>query len=339
MSILGSMRQGIDNGTLKVLFFVMVALFVFWGVGKSKGPTSQLIATVDGTRITDTRFHKMMRNARHGEGSKPLTEADENDLARRVLEQMITEEVMREKARQLGLEISDEEIARKILHIDAFKDEGGKFSQELYERNLKRMGTTRSDFEADIRDDLTLERLQELAIAGVTVNDDEIRQRWLMENTRLDLEVLRVPALDFYGDVQPSQAELDAFIAANSSDISAWYREHFDARYHKPVRADVAAILLRSDIPDTDEAGLKTRVAAIQKEIEGGADFGDLARRFSEDPSAENGGNLGTVSPDGVDPKVSLAVFGDKPENAQTGIKTATTDRGIELLLVKAILP
>jgi peptidyl-prolyl cis-trans isomerase D len=338
MSILGSMRQGIDNGTLKVLFFVMVALFVFWGVGKGKGPTSQLIAVVDGTRITDTRFHKMMRNARHSE-NKPLTEADENDLARRVLESMITDEVLHEQVRKIGIEISDEEIARHILRIDAFKDESGKFSQDLYERNLKRMGTKRSDFENDIRDELALERLQELAIAGVTVTEDEIRQRFTLENTRLDLEVVRVPAMSFYQDVKPAQAEIDAFIAGNGADIDAWYREHYEARYHKTVRADVQMILLRSDISDSDEAALKARLESIQKEVEGGADFGALARRYSEDSSAENGGSIGIVTADGIDPKMSLGIFGDKPDNAQTGLRTATTDRGIELLLVKSILP
>lgn len=338
MSLLGTLRQGIDNGTLKVLFFVLVVMFVFWGVGGNNGPQTQVIATVNGERITDTRYYKIMRNVDRNQG-RQLEEDERNNLARRVLEELIVQELELQKIHQLRLEVSDKEIARQIFQIDAFKDEAGVFSEDLYERNLKRMGTIRAEFESDLRQQIQLSMLEDMVVQSVAISESDIKEWWRLEGTRIDLEVLRVPALNFYDDVEPTPAEIDTFIAENSAALSASYREHYEARYHKPYRVEAQMILLKNGVGSTELPALKARAQEIRKEAESGADFANLARKYSEDISAENGGDLGTPSAEQMDPMVANAIFGDKPEKVEPGIFTAETDRGVYLIKVKALLP
>ena len=48
---------------MKAVFAAIVLeKFVFWGVGGAGGLTNQVIAEVNGERITDTAFQRVMRN-------------------------------------------------------------------------------------------------------------------------------------------------------------------------------------------------------------------------------------------------------------------------------------
>ena len=145
MSLMEKIRGGTESGAMKVVLGIIVVVFVFWGIGTGNSPTSQLVATVDGKRITDTRFHKLMKQQARGQDGN-LTEEQHQALARDVVMQLITQEVMLQEADSLGIEISDEEVARTILELDAFNSESGEFSTELYTRHLKHYGTTRALF-------------------------------------------------------------------------------------------------------------------------------------------------------------------------------------------------
>jgi peptidyl-prolyl cis-trans isomerase D len=237
--------------------------------------------------------------------------------------------------------VSDDEIARTILDIPAFSDESGAFSEELYVRYLKQFGTTKGSFEEDIRNSLIVSRLREMAAASVTVSDEEIRERWNEEMTSFQLEVVPVRTLDFYDDVQPSDVEVETFVAENRPEIRAWYDEHYATRFHKPRRAELRLILLRAAPEGEQGPDLAQRMEAIRAELAGGAEFAELARKYSEDLSAENGGLLGEVRFDQVDPAMATAIFGPegKPDESLGVRPPVLTDAGLQLVEVVRMLP
>lgn len=51
----------------------------------------------------------------------------------------------------------------------------------------------------------------------------------------------------------------------------------------------------------------------LKQEIEGGADFGDLAKKHSQCPSGKQGGSLGTFRKGQMVPEFDRVVFGDLP--------------------------
>lgn len=67
-----------------------------------------------------------------------------------------------------------------------------------------------------------------------------------------------------------------------------------------PSRGDVSAshiLLMTRNAPDSVKAEAKVRIDSIYTELKNGADFADMAKRFSQDPgSARNGGSLGWFS-------------------------------------------
>ncbi len=57
------------------------------------------------------------------------------------------------------------------------------------------------------------------------------------------------------------------------------------------------------------DAAARAKIERLHRRLEQGADFADLARRFSEDVSAPDGGDLGWVAPGELVPALSKAVF------------------------------
>jgi len=60
----------------------------------------------------------------------------------------------------------------------------------------------------------------------------------------------------------------------------------------------------------------------IKKEIEGGADFGEMAKKHSKCPSGADGGNLGEFSPGQMVPAFDKVVFGEEVGKVHGPIQT-----------------
>lgn len=57
----------------------------------------------------------------------------------------------------------------------------------------------------------------------------------------------------------------------------------------------------------------ETEAKTLKQEIEGGADFADLAKQHSKCPSGKEGGSLGSFRKGQMVPEFDTVVFGDLP--------------------------
>ncbi len=73
-----------------------------------------------------------------------------------------------------------------------------------------------------------------------------------------------------------------------------YYHDHL-ADFTRPELIKISQILIKTsqnDSRDKKQAALK-KIKAVQQKLRQGADFAKLARKYSEDPSKANGGNMG----------------------------------------------
>jgi len=61
---------------------------------------------------------------------------------------------------------------------------------------------------------------------------------------------------------------------------------------------------------------------ALKKEIEGGANFADVAKKNSSCPSSASGGDLGSFGPGQMVPEFDKVVFSAPPNTVQGPVKT-----------------
>ena len=180
MAMMENIRRSTDSVWMKLVFGIIVLVFVFWGIGAT-GPTNTEVATVNGSRITDTELHQRMR-------SIPTGGAQDDDqlraLQQEVIQQLIREEVLNQEAERLGLEVSPTEIALYLWQYSEYPGgpatfvTEGTFDDSLYEQWLESQGMKRSVFEEQLRKQILRQKLFYLAQSSVVVSDVQVWQAY-----------------------------------------------------------------------------------------------------------------------------------------------------------------
>lgn len=99
--------------------------------------------------------------------------------------------------------------------------------------------------------------------------------------SELEAEVTRTLALSKYLDKEVSDDEKRSYFDANKNAFSG-----------ERVRASHVLIDTRKMKTDAELEGAKQKIEDIKKEIDNGADFAEMAKKYSDCPSAEKGGDI-----------------------------------------------
>ncbi|MFM7199781.1 MAG: SurA N-terminal domain-containing protein [Myxococcota bacterium] len=308
--MLEQLRQNKSSFIINFVIGLIVVVFIFWTGMPSSGPKPQFIASVNGTHIQEGDFiravsARLEQSGRFSRGKVPPSE--EITIRQKVLDDLVYSELFKQEARRLGIVISDYELQQEILNNPMLKDENGKFDKERYKRILDRYPS----FEQDERERLMLTRL-EAAIRGmVQVSEADLKATFARQNTKINLEYLKVNSQAFESDIQISAEERTAFIKDNAADIQARYDQDFNTLYNSPKRVSARHILLKFESGDSDEvkAALRAKLEEIRT-LASTSDFAELAKEYSEDPgSTARGGDLGFFDEKRMDPAFSAAAF------------------------------
>jgi peptidyl-prolyl cis-trans isomerase C len=111
---------------------------------------------------------------------------------------------------------------------------------------------------------------------------------------------------------------MDAEVANQAAPTDAQVREFYDKnpdKFKQDEQARASHILFRVDEKATDADKKKVRAQAdsVLKQAKGGADFAELAKKYSADGSAQQGGDLGFFTKDAMVPAFSDAAFAMQP--------------------------
>jgi parvulin-like peptidyl-prolyl isomerase len=126
-------------------------------------------------------------------------------------------------------------------------------------------------------------------------------------------------------------------VVVSEEDVRAYYDQHPE-RFRVPEKLHIRHITLRFplDAGETEKSEVRERTAAIQHQVDAGGDFAELARKYSEDPSRQKGGDEGFVDADWV-----ARTFGQAVLQLSTGLMSAPieTPQGYHLVIVEARQP
>lgn len=161
----------------------------------------------------------------------------------------------------------------------------GLITKRLIDKEVAAKGLTVSDAEVDryinnIRDrnNLTDDQLA-AAVAQQGLTMDAYR-------TQVREELLRAQLIS---------REIRGKVSVTPEDVQRYYEAH-GGEHDKPGEIAVSHIVLQlpKDASEEQVEQVMERANEIHAKLEGGADFGELARQFSEDAAAGSGGKLGT---------------------------------------------
>ncbi len=327
-----------------IVFFVFIiaAVFALFYGGSSKfgDRGSAEVAEINGEIISQREFTVQYQRAleRYREMLKgSLTEEMIKGLNIKgnLIEELIQKKLVLQEARSLGLMASDNDVANQLTKVPAFQV-AGRFNKEQYLRILQANRLFPAEFEEDQRDQLTLNRLYGVILDSIQVSEAEVRERYRLEQEKINLQYIKLPLSDFLAEVKLSEEDLkkfyertkdslkeplklkieylaypyDRFIAAaqvSDKEIEEYYQANQSGKFRKPKEIKVRYISLRGK-PDADAKQIETlraRAEAIVKEARAGKDFAQLAKRDSDDTSAAKGGDLGWLTQGQLPPQLA----------------------------------
>jgi peptidyl-prolyl cis-trans isomerase D len=344
--VLDVIRKKKQSYLINGLLLIIVAVFVFFGVGTSLSDRVEVVATVNGESISRTDLERTSDNlARSFREMSPNAAIPPELVRSQALDQLITSRLFRQEAKRLGLQTTDEELRESITRIPVFQVEG-QFSKEQYTRTLQANRRT-PDFE-ELQREQVLSTVADLITAGAHVSNAEIRDKYRHDNERVNLRYVRVAA----DPLKPSvthDADLEAYYNANKETFREPERARieyvlFDStvmaaqvnpsdddvqRATRPIRTTTAS--RRKSTPGTvlfrgagatrrgERRRACTQAAEVLKQLEAGGDFAELARKHSQDGTAPDGGDLGWFGRGRMVPAFEQAAFALAP-GAMSGL-------------------
>jgi peptidyl-prolyl cis-trans isomerase D len=271
-------------------------------------------------------------------------------FANQAVQQLIMQKAVLSEAQRMGLRATDEELRDELQHgryASTFFPGGNFVGQDAYEERLQQANLTVPQFEEGVKDQILFDKLHGLIAGGATVTDAEVRQEFQKRNTKVKFDYAVLKKEDLLKTISPNETELKAFYEQNKgtyansipekrkisyvlvenaklaseaqvsdSEIQSYYDRHRD-EFRVPEQVNVRQILIKTPLPGTDgkvdPKGLdaaKQKADDVLKQLKAGGKFEDLAKKYSEDPSAKDGGSVGWVKRGGFPvPDVEKAAF------------------------------
>jgi peptidyl-prolyl cis-trans isomerase D len=288
--------------------------------------------------------------ARYGDMASKIMPFLMQQATQRAVEQLITRQALIAEAGRMGLRVSPDEVKEELQHgryAATFFPNGSFIGEQEYKDMLSQHNYTPVKFEDAVGKDILLTKLQALIASTATVSDAEIHDQFVKQNTKVKFDYAVLKQDDIKKGLHPTDAELKSYydshkasyansvpekrkvkyavidtnkveagIQLTPDDVLAYYNDHRDA-YRVPEQVKVSHILIKTPVPGADgkvdEKGVaeaQRRAEDLLKQIKGGANFEELAKKYSEDPgSAKQGGSLGWIGKGQTVPEFEKAAF------------------------------
>ena len=328
-SIRNSMKGTVGKAVVGALFFILIVSFAIWGIQDifRNGVRSNMVAKVGDTEISGesflSEFQRQLRAWQQTVGPQFTAQtAIAAGLDNQVLQRMITRTAFDNEAYDMGLRVSDKQVADYIRGQEMFNDgTGGGFSRLRYEGILQQIGLSEPQFEQQTRFDIAREHLIDALIGGRKAPKSLIDALYKYRNQKRVVDLAFLPNDTISNIPEPDDATVESY-----------YKDHI-SRFTAPEYRNLSYIALGpatmlSEVQVTDKAlhdlydsrkdeympGEKRRLEAMNfldedtakkahDAVAGGEDFAKAAAQFKATNQSDM--SLGTLTKGEVEQKVS----------------------------------
>ncbi|SFX07891.1 SurA N-terminal domain-containing protein [Marinospirillum alkaliphilum] len=334
-----------SRGIVAYFLVGLIAIaFSMWGMDSlftaMRGDPNEL-ARVNGESISQFQVDRMAQQQMRQllqSGQIDPEQLDMNLLRQFSLNQLIQEELLRQKAADLNMRVSDRQVERQIVRMRAFQDENGRFQQETFTQLLRQEGLSPAAFRAQLHEDLVNQQLLGGLSDSEFVLASELTEFQLLVGQQRDYRYRVIAAEDFISQVRITDEALEAFyreqiarfmtpeqirvdylifdpaslvagMNVSEEELQQEYQRYADTLRSQSSSYSAAHILLTYS-NNAEKQAATQRLQEARQEVLAGADFAELARDLSEDlATARRGGELGPVQPGSLNAAFETALF------------------------------
>ncbi|MGH8278887.1 MAG: SurA N-terminal domain-containing protein [Gammaproteobacteria bacterium] len=343
--VIQAFRDNIPKWITGIILAVIVVPFALWGINSYFSASADTsVAEVNGTKISPQDFQQAYQNRYQqleqaaGSAFKPSM-IDEAQLRKQVLQGLINNTLLDQHIARRGYRINNAELVGAVQQISAFQVDG-EFSVQAYQAVLSANGMTPSGFEARERQDLAVSQLQNAILASAFATSAQLVASVAMQDQQRSIGYVEIPVQPYLKSAQPSeqaiaayyqshtkefmtpekltlayveldQAKLASGIQASDAQLESLYAQQQSSFKQAEAREAQHILITVQGSGVKAEAAAKAKAENILKQVNGGASFAALAKKYSNDAgSAQNGGNLGWITRGSTNTAFEQALFG-----------------------------
>ena len=315
-----------------LLFLLVIPSFVLVGIDSNYfSEKSPVVARVDGHKITQADWDNAHREETDRiRAQSPNVDPKQLDTPQAryaTLERLVRDRVFAAAAQSSHLITSDARLARALQDIPAIaalKRPDGSLDTEAYRSLVGAQGLTPEGFEANVRRELSVSQVMGGVMSTAFATDAAAKLAFDSLYQRREIQVARFNASDYAKQVNPTDADIEAFYKANAQrfqqqeqaaveyvvldldsvrsgirvnedDLRTYYKENLTRLAAKEERrASHILINAAKDAPAADREQAKARAQELLAQVrKSPASFAEVAKKSSQDSgSAPAGGDL-----------------------------------------------
>ncbi|HKU90666.1 MAG TPA: peptidyl-prolyl cis-trans isomerase, partial [Steroidobacteraceae bacterium] len=298
-----------------------------WGGSNSldfNGTSRQDAAIVDGDKIPATEATKAWSETQARWSQQFGTEIPAEQRARiqdNILEQLVLQKLLENRLDEEHFHVSEGRVLGEIQNIPAFKGADGKYDPSLAKQLLQSNGISEAEFIKEQRKQLLLNQLQAGIGNSFFLTKAEAQRLSNLENEEREVEYAQFKPDQFANADPIDEAAIKAYYDKNgdrfmtTESVSLEYAElrlEQLASQVAPTEADLRKLYdenrgnyvleerrrarhILIPVNGDDDAGARKQAESVLAEARAGKDFAELAKKYSKDSTASDGGELGFV--------------------------------------------
>ncbi|NCC24486.1 MAG: hypothetical protein EOM25_04680 [Deltaproteobacteria bacterium] len=365
--MLDIMRKNAQSWGVKVIFGLIVVVFVFWGVGSFNSTTSAILATVNDRPIYIQDFILAYENTiqQIREENPDLSSDDLRAMGvkNQIFGRLVVGELLSEEADRLGISVTPEILREQVTRIPAFQNENQMFDPNRYRMVLQSHQMTPRQFETEFVQDLRRQQLQTYYSLPAIATEEEGRRFFEYAREKAKVEYIIFKADDFSGLVhigqnqtevyyqehldqfmRPAEASFDLVMITPESlarpdlisdmEAKGYYEAHQkDFEQEEQVKARHILWKLSPEATEDEAKTARNEADKVRNDfLKNNKEFGELAKIHSQGPSAPNGGDLGWFGRGQMVKSFEDTAFGLEPGQISEPVRT---EFGYHLILVE----
>jgi peptidyl-prolyl cis-trans isomerase D len=288
----------------KVMFWIIIvtfiaSIFILWGLnagGNKSGNNNNTVSSlgsINGNDITGQEwqfyFQNYIERWKQQSNGQPLTSNQYVQAGQAVWDGMLRNKLEKAEIEARGLELTDAEIKDILVNspppelMQQYQDEEGNIDMDRYYADLHNTEKDWSGVENYLRESVPRTRLMQAISEEAAVTDEEVLAEYNKQNSRAVAEYIGVLNSSITIEDEPTEEQLTAWLNDNSEDFS------------DPEKVSLEYVKFPKIISEQDEIDVKALAMETIEEIQSGElSFEEAAAIYSDGPSKEDGGDLGT---------------------------------------------